>query len=422
MVKFKHILTFVALAPLFGFAQPMLTLDSCINQANRNFAFAQQITYAQDATNATVAGIKKNYLPTLDFNAAATYQNEQISIPVAFPGFEAPVAPLNINNALFSLRQWIYDGNITQHQRLIKEAEGNVQLQQIEVQKLELKNSVMQLFFAALLQNKQLEVLQYKAEVLDARLKEVATAVEAHVLLASNADMLQAEKIQLSQRITELEFGIKSAISGLSQLMGTPLPQNIELIEPQATITTTTDVGMRPDIVLLNYQMQVLDAQQAQLKSNYLPKIGAFADGGFGYPGYNIFKDEIAPMAKVGVSLQWRLFDWNKSSNQRQALQLQQKILGLNQNRLKTQIEVQREAQKNQIAKAQALKATDSQLVALYDGIAETYATQLANGTITSADYLAQLNKAQEARTNLALHQLQWLIAVNNYNTIVNGE
>ena len=401
--------------------QSVLTLDSCINQAYRNFEFNKQVEYTNQVTEANVAGIKKNYLPTLDLNAIGTYQNEQISIPLAIPlpGFEAPVAPLNINTALLTLRQWIYDGSMTHNQRLIQEASGNVQLQEIGVQKLEVKNSVMQLYFSVLLQEKQEEILKDKASVLKSRLKEVDAAVESNVLLASDRDLLMAELVQLKQRITEVEFGRKASISGLSQLLGIEISPETKFIQPQAELIASTDLSMRPDVRLMDYQMNLLEAQKGMIKSSYLPKIGVFADGGFGYPGYNIFKDEVSPMAKVGLSLQWHIFDWNKGSTQRQTIDLSQKIIRLKQDRLKTQVGVQRETQQSQIEKARQLMVNDQELVDLYTSISAAYSAQLENGTITSADYIQQLNKEQEARTNLELHKLQLLIATLNYNTLL---
>ena len=63
--------------------------------------------------------------------------------------------------------------------------------------------------------------------------------------------------------------------------------------------------------------------------------------------------------------------------------------------------------------------ASDQELVGLYASISNTYAVQLNNGTITSAEYIAQLNKEELAQTNLELHKLQALIATMNYNTML---
>ncbi len=403
--------------------QHVMGLDSCINQAYRNFEFQKQLEFTEQITQANISGVKKNYLPTLDLNAMATYQNEQISIPVQIPvpGFEAPEAPLNMNNALLSLRQWIYDGNMTRNQKAIEEASGSVATQEIALQKLDLKNRIMQLYFSVLLQQKQLLILRDKSNTLAERLKEVSAAVESNMLLQSDASVLKAEMLKLEQGITQIEYGIKSSIDGLEQLMGVELPAELELITPEATLVAKVDLNMRPEVQQLSSQIKLLEAQKGMVKSAYLPKIGVFADAGLGLPGYDIFKDEVAPMAKVGINLQWHIFDWNKGSLKKQSIELSQNMMRIQQDRLKHQIGVKSAMEQTNIEKARQLMINDEELLELYSSISKAYASQLNNGTITSSEYVQQLNKEQEARANLELHKLQMHIAIVNYNTLVEG-
>jgi outer membrane protein TolC len=188
---------------------------------------------------------------------------------------------------------------------------------------------------------------------------------------------------------------------------------------PEAIMSSRTDASMRPDVQLLNNQISILEAQKALTKSAYLPRIGVFADGGLGLPGYNIFDDAIAPMGRVGISFNWRIFDWNKGSLQRQSLSLNQQLLLIKQQQVLTQVGVKTEGQLNAMAKARALMQDDAELVELYTQVADAYAAQLENGTLTAAEYIIQLNKAEEARINLELHRMQLLIAILNYNTLL---
>jgi outer membrane protein TolC len=153
----------------FTSSAQVLTLDSCITAAYQNFSFAQQLELSNEITETNKKRIGKNYLPSLDLNAIGTYQNEQITIPVEIPipGFEAPAAPLNLNSALFSLRQWIYDGSQTHYQKLMEDANGRIQSQELAVQQLELKTMVMQQYFAALLKEKQADILAEKETALE---------------------------------------------------------------------------------------------------------------------------------------------------------------------------------------------------------------------------------------------------------------
>ncbi len=320
---------------------------------------------------------------------------------------------------MFSLRQWIYDGSQTHYQKILEDANGKVQSQEIAVQQLELKTAVMQNYFAVLLKKKQAEIINEKERVLEKRLEEAKAGVENHLLLEADYNVLKAEKLKLEQQQAEFHYSMRENLVALSQLTGLELNDETNLELPVVEMSSQTDLNLRPDIQLLNQQMQVLEAQKALTKSSYLPRLGVFADGGFGLPGYDIFKDEIAPMAKVGVSLNWRIFDWNKGSLQRQSLDLNQQILQIRQQQLINQLNVKTQAQLNAMEKARALMQNDNELVALYTNVADAYAAQLDNGTLTAAEYLTQMNMAQEAKTNLELHRMQLLIATLNYNTLL---
>jgi outer membrane protein TolC len=420
MVRFILLLTLFLSFSTTGGAQE-ITLDSCIQSAYRTYALVQQAELNQQITEANKNRFGRNYLPSLELNAMATYQNEQITIPVdiPIPGFEAPAAPLNLNSALFTLRQWIYDGSQTNYQKLLEDANGRVKSGEIAVQQLEVKTAVMQQYFAALLKSKQLEIITDKESVLDIRLEETKAAVENNLLLLADFNNLKAERVILKQRKAELTYSLQENLRALQQLTQLKIDNNATLVVPEAIMSSRTDASMRPDVQLLNNQISILEAQKALTKSAYLPRIGVFADGGLGLPGYNIFDDAIAPMGRVGISFNWRIFDWNKGSLQRQSLSLNQQLLLIKQQQVLTQVGVKTEGQLNAMAKARALMQDDAELVELYTQVADAYAAQLENGTLTAAEYIIQLNKAEEARINLELHRMQLLIAILNYNTLL---
>ena len=420
-----RLLATVLLVVLLGFqgaiGQETLVLDTCIQRAYQHFALQRQVDITAQATQANLDRIGKTYLPTVDLNAISTYQNEQIEIPIGvqIPGFTPPAAPLNLNSALVTIRQWIYDGSSTHHQKLIETASGRADQLQIEVQRLEIKTSVMQQFFAVLLADKQREILLDKRDVLTKRQTEVRSAVQNHLLLQSDADLLNAEIIQIDQAITEVDYTRRQYLRGLGQLMGSPLSNEVELEEPQAQVSATTDLSGRPDLLLLDSRMDELEARKGAVGAQYLPRIGLFGDVGVGLPGYNIFDDNPALMARGGLTISWHIFDWGKGTLQEQTIDLSRQLLVLQKEQMITRLSVQTEAQRTAIEKAEALMKTDADLVDLYASVASSYASQLENGTITSADYITQLNKQQTARTNLELHRLQRLIATLNYNTML---
>lgn len=74
--------------------------------------------------------------------------------------------------------------------------------------------------------------------------------------------------------------------------------------------------------------------------------------------------------------------------------------------------------EENNAAKLKNLIKTDEQLVAIKDQITKRSAVALENGTITSADYIRDLNATLQAKANLETHKVQLTQASVNYQTI----
>lgn len=402
-------------------AQAPLSLDSCTERAYRQFELQRQIDASVQATQAQLDRLDKTYLPTLDLQAMSTYQNTQIEIPIGIqiPGFTPPAAPLNLNSAMLTIRQWIYDGSQSHHERLIEQASGTAQVLEIETKRLEIRTQVLQLFTAVLLADQHRLILLNKRNVLGERLEEIRAAVRNHVVLQSDADLLQAEVVRLEQQIDELRFTRQQYVRSLGRLTGTELADTVVLETPAAAVTGVTTFDERPDLRLIDQRVSEIEARKGLIGSAYLPRIGVFGDAGLGYPGYNIFDTDPAPMAKVGLTLNWHLFDWGKGSAQEQALDLQQQVLAIRKRQLTTQVSAQADAQRTAIEKAEALMRSDADLVRLYTSVADSYASRLRNGTITSSEYLTQLDRQQTAQADLELHKLQRLIATLNYNIML---
>jgi outer membrane protein TolC len=99
-------------------------------------------------------------------------------------------------------------------------------------------------------------------------------------------------------------------------------------------------------------------------------------------------------------------------SNSAQTIDIQKDIFLLN-----THITVKQ--QNSEIEKIEKLLETDRQIVALREKIKQTAVVQLDNGTITTNDYILDLNAENQARLNLAIHELQLLYAVVNLQATI---
>jgi len=120
----------------------------------------------------------------------------------------------------------------------------------------------------------------------------------------------------------------------------------------------------------------------------------------------------------VGAGLSWNIWDWHKTRRERSSMKLQKDIVDTNIDNFSRSINMSLTQEENNAQKLKNLISSDEQLVAIKDQISKRSAVALENGTITSADYIRDLNAALQSRANLETRKVQLVQASVNYQTI----
>jgi len=160
-----------------------------------------------------------------------------------------------------------------------------------------------------------------------------------------------------------------------------------------------------------------IDQQSNILSKSNKPKIMAFAQGGYGNPGLNLFDKNFAGYYMVGLQLNWRIFDWQKTKKQRQSLKINQDIIDNQKEVFKLNTKLENLNQTAEIDAFKELVKTDKAIIPLREQVLKTAEAQLKNGLITTSDYLTELTHLYTSKTNLKTHTLQLEWAKINYLT-----
>ncbi len=414
----KLIIIFITIfnSPLL-FAQEQITLDSCINAAYNNLEFAIQAGFINEGRTYAMEGNNHHNLPSFDINASASIQNEQISIPVALPGFEAPVAPLNFNRVLVNFNQTIYNGNLAAKKKVIDSLQYDEQLQALEIDKIKIKSQVIGVYATLMVVKTNKEILEGHINVLEKKYKQLQGAVEGGVSTRSKLQVLEAERLKLKQRKTELSFNETALLSTLNNYTGLTLATETKLVNPNPKLKESTSIN-RPELLLIDAKLEGLNAKYNLAGNARLPYVGLFGSVGVGNPGYDIFNPEVRPMAMAGIAVKWNIWDWNKSNNDKAQLVIGQSIL--RQQRTRAELAFERELikQRSEINKYTQLITTDDEIIVAQQNVSKSMSSELMNGTATASDYTAQLNMESAAKLNKELHQIQLILAILTYNTL----
>ncbi len=416
----KLLFILFAIAPILAFSQETLTLEACYDLAEKNYPLARQKALLEEKLNSEIKVLEKEKLPKLDLNAQATYQSDVIEFPINLPNTNIEPPNKDQYRASIDANQLIYNGgNIAANTRL-KTAELATQQQQVAVNLYTLKSRINQSYFSVLLFQEQKYLLLSKMKELETRLNEVKIGVKYGAVLPASEQVLTAEQLKLEQQISQTSFDRKKALNNLASL----LSQNLDT----KTILTTPEILIAPEIESNRPELELFDLQETQLetskevisKSNY-PKIFGFAQAGYGNPGLNMLDNSFQDFYMVGLKLNWNVFDWGKTKEKKQAIDISKEIVSTEKETFVLNNEIQLKEAESDIKKYEAMLLKDIEIIELREQVLQVSTSQLQNGVITSSEYITELNNLYEAKIDQQVHKIQLSLAKANYK-VIKGE
>jgi outer membrane protein TolC len=234
--------------------------------------------------------------------------------------------------------------------------------------------------------------------------------VKYGTLLSSSADALEVELIKIQQNNTELVLSKTELLQQLSLLMGTNLQQNVVLHRPEIYPVVPEQLSRRPELLLFELQKSQVNESTDLLAKSKLPKISAFAQGGYGNPGLNMLDNNFNSFFMTGVKLNWNIFDWNKNRKERQSLQINRDLVDSQKETFELNNNLELVKLQSEIDKMEELIRYDEQIIPRFEKMVMTAESQLKNGVITSSAYITEFTNLYEAKSNLALHRTQKLL------------
>lgn len=416
MIRTKLVMLGIVLS-VVCYAQDHITLDSCISSAYTNLEFESQFDNINEARTHAMEGNNHYNLPSIDITGNASIQNEQITITIPVPGFDAPEAPLNFNRLLINFNQSIYNGNLAAKKKLIDSLSYDEQQQAAEIEKLKIKSQVIGVYSTLLVVRTNQVILIGHIKVLDKKYNQLLAAVEGGVSTRSKLQILAAEQLNLKQRMTVLSYNEYALIATLNNYTGLAINVTIKLKMPTPEISSSTEI-FRPELILIDTKIEGLKAKNELANNGRLPYVGLFGSIGAGYPGYNIFDPTVRPMAMGGIVIKWNIWDWNKTNNDNAKIVIGQSLLQQQRSRAVLAFERELIKQRSEIAKYQQLITTDDAIIEAQAKVSKSMSSELMNGMATASDYTAQLNNESMAKLNKELHQIQLMMAILTYNTL----
>jgi outer membrane protein TolC len=404
------LLILITLLP-FKLLPQQLTLDECVRMARQHYPLAANRELADRLASIRTRVIKTAWLPAIELNAQASWQSDVVAFDLDLPfPVNFPQIPRDQYRATLDISQVIYDGGATKSTQAIEEINASITRQEVDVGEAALVETVEDLFFAILLVDRRIEVLNLMRNSLEATGNQVESGIRNGLLSEPDLLGIRAEMVRLDQSELQLKSLKKSALNAMTHLTGLETSQGTALITPDLPNINLFGEH-RPEFGLFQLRNDLLDAQSRQLGDRHKPRLAAFGQAGYGKPGLNFLGDSWDPYLMIGIRFSWTPYDFGRIRGQQNALDINKLSIAAAMEAFRQQLTMAHDRQMLTIAEINSLLERDRELLQIREQISSAYASRLNNGLITSATYLAEWSREQEARVALESRMVELLAA-----------
>ena len=408
----RRVILGLLMLPMMAWGQ---TLEECQQAAERNYPLIRQYGLIERTTELTVANIRKGWLPQVTASAQATYQSDVTAFP---EGIRSAYRNMGIDmeglrkdqyRVGIDVQQTVYDGGAIRSQGEIARRQGELQEAQTEVGIYNVRKRVNEMYFALLLLDEQIVLNKDLQELLGQNERKLAAMLKGGTAAESDYMNVRAERLNVVQQATGMQAQRTALLRMLSALCG------IEVKSPvmPALPSRVTGENMRPELRAIDARLRLADAQERALNAALMPRLGVFAQGYYGYPGYNMFEDMMGHRfswnGMVGARLTWNIGALYSRKNDKAKIQLQRESAEVSRDVFLYNNNLELIQQNENVARYRKLMADDEEVISLRTSIRKAAESKLAHGIIDVNDLVREINSENAAKVQQRVHEIEML-------------
>ena len=411
--------------PTFAMSQ---TLEECQRAAEQNFPLIRQYGLIEKTTDLNVANIQKGWLPQVSASAQASLQSDVSAFPdefqklyqqmgITMEGLERDQYRVGID-----VQQTVYDGGNIKSQKEIARRQGELQSRQNEVTMYNVRRRVNEMYFSLLLIDEQIQLNADLQTVLEGNEKKLVAMLKGGTAAESDWQNVKAERLNVVQQMT----GLQSQRTALVRMLSTFCAMEVNrLVKPEIPENTGSTVNLRPELKTIDAQLRLADAKEKALDATLMPRLGVFAQGYYGYPGYNMFEDmtgrKLSWNGIIGARLTWNIGALYSRKNDKAKLQAERETAEANRERFLLDNKMEQIQQNENISRYRQLMIDDEEIISLRSSIRKAAESKLAHGIIDVNDLVREINSENKARVEQCIHEIEMLKEIYNLK-ITTGE
>ncbi|MDR0756483.1 MAG: TolC family protein [Tannerella sp.] len=408
--------------------QAQITWTQCQTAARENYPLIKQYDLVKQSTDYSIANAAKAWLPQVSLTAQAGYQSDVAAFPeemtAMFGQLGVNMKGLNRDQYRVALEvsQTLWDGGQRRAQEETARADGEFSRQSLEVEMHALRERVNSLYFGILILHEQLNQNTLLQDLLQSNLQTVDAGIDHGVATLSDRQAIQVELLTASQQRVQIVSAAAAYRKMLSMMTGISIGKTDTLEKPSRQVIPAA--GNRPELHLFDAQQQQFNAQESALRSSVMPRLGLFAQGFYGNPGLNLFKDMTENRWTwnylAGIRLQWNFGSLYTHGNNRSKLALARMRVDSQRDVFLFNLDLKMIQQQEAIDKMTQIMADDAEIISLRTAIRRTSEARFAGGTLTVGELLRDINAESRARQAKTLHEIEQIKSIYDLLDTVN--
>ena len=392
------------------------TLEECQQATERNYPLIRQYDLIRQTADLTVANIQKGWLPQVAASAQTTYQNDVAAWPQEMQGLmrQMGIDLKGLKKDQYrvgvDVQQMLFDGGAISSQKEVARRQADVQQAEVEVNIYKVRARVNEMYFGLLLLDEQIRLNSDLQALLSGNEQKLSAMFKGGTASESDLLNMKAERMNVAQQLTSLQ----SQRQTMARLLGVFCGLEItSLSKPVAAATSQFEDNRRPELKAIDAQLRLTDAQERALNSSLLPRLGVFAQGFYGYPGYNMFEDMMhlrwSLNGIVGARLSWNIGALYTRKNDKARLQLQRQKAENSREVFLFNNHLEQMQQDESIDRYRKLMADDEEIIRLRSSVRKAAESKLQHGIIDVNDLVREINAENAARVQQSMHEIEML-------------
>ncbi|WP_449031820.1 TolC family protein [Prevotella histicola] len=414
----KRILTFIII--ILAVSAHAQTLEECQQAAEKNYPVIKRYDLIGRTTELTVSNLQKEWLPRITASAQATYQNAVAAWPESIKsvyqrmGLDMKGLKKDQYKVGIDVQQTLYDGGVLSSQKRIARQEGKLQEVQNDVNQYQLRQRVNEMYFSLLLLNEQIRLNDDVKALLLSSEKKLAAMVKGGTAATSDYENVMAERLGAEQQNSSL----KAQQQMLQRLLSVFCGMEVNHLQKPKPVEVSTATNNRPELSMFDSQIKLVEAKEKALNARLMPKLGLFAQGYYGYPGYNIFEDMMDRKwtlnGIVGIKMSWDLSAFYTHKNDRERLNMERKMAENAREVFLFNSRLDEIQHTEDVDRYQKMVQADEEIITLRTNVRKAAESKLAHGIIDVNSLLREINNENAAKAQQAIHEIDMLKEMYN--------